>query len=83
MVPSKSVLLVSAKVRECKFPSHFTPEKQMIFLLVLILAVSTRCIPGRCTIFLTSTGGGVTAMGAMLDNVHAEISKTGQERLIV
>jgi hypothetical protein len=49
----------------------------MSFLLVLILAVSTRCIPGRCIICLTSTGGGVTAIGAMI----LEESITRLERL--
>ena len=43
------------------------PEKQMIFLLVLMLEVGTRWIPGRVNfISLTSTAGGVMAEGAMM-----------------
>lgn len=52
----------------------------MIFLLVAMLAVSTRRIPGRCTICLASTGGGVIATGAMtvgVQNVGCTAGKLG------
>jgi hypothetical protein len=43
-------------------------EKHMIFLLVPMLDVSSRCIEGLGTlkVFLTSTAGGVIAAGAMV-----------------
>lgn len=42
-------------------------EKQIIFRLVWMLDVSTRCIDGRGTFRdFTSTAGGVTAIGAMV-----------------
>ena len=44
-------------------------EKHIIFLLVPMLDVSSRCIDGLGTlrVFFTSTAGGVIAAGAMID----------------
>jgi hypothetical protein len=52
----------------------------MSFLLVLMLAVSTRCIPGLWAICLTSTGGGVTAIGAMA--LEVSITRSGEKEVV-
>lgn len=59
---------------------HYLPEKQMSFLFVLMLAVSTRCIPGRVAICLTSTGGGVTAIGAIV--LEDGVTSTGEDEVL-
>ena len=49
-------------------------EKQIIFRLVPMFEVSTRCMEGRGTFrdFFTTTAGGVIAAGAMVGVVCGE-----------
>lgn len=71
MVPSQSENRQSSGVSEVKarVASIVIPEKQMIFLLVPMLEVGTRCNAGLVIFMdLTSTAGGVMAEGAMVKN---------------
>ena len=79
IVPSKSADSVSEDFHGDPYADM--PEKQMILRFVPIGAVSTRCKTGREDIVgrLTSTAGGVIAIGDILSKIEIVIDREGEK----